>query len=191
MSNHLSTPLRRVSILAIDRVFASTLMQAKDFFHLASLRHGKQLGQGLNASFETRLVSPDGKPVTSFSDVVLPVDGALEDTDIIILPAFGDDFDTLCQRYPQVVPWLREQHARGAVLCAEATGVFWLAEAGLLLDKAMGGVVPLRRALENGDMVEIVTSASQHPNPGWRELVVSSRAPANAVSSAMPNQVRA
>ncbi|MDP1211585.1 GlxA family transcriptional regulator, partial [Klebsiella pneumoniae] len=33
---------------------------------------------------------------------------------------------------PQVLPWLREQHARGAVLCGEATGVFWLAEAGLL-----------------------------------------------------------
>ena len=48
MSNQTSTPLRRVSILAIDRVFASTLMQAKDFFHLASLRYGKQLGQGLS-----------------------------------------------------------------------------------------------------------------------------------------------
>ncbi|WP_338506624.1 hypothetical protein [Pseudomonas poae] len=32
MSNQASTLLRRVSILAIDRVFASTLMQAKDFF---------------------------------------------------------------------------------------------------------------------------------------------------------------
>ena len=38
-------------------------MQAKDFFHLASLRYGKQLGQGLTKAFETRLVSPDGKPV--------------------------------------------------------------------------------------------------------------------------------
>ena len=128
MSNQLSTPLRRVSILAIDRVFASTLMQAKDFFHLASLRHNKQLGQGFTPSFETRLVSPDGNPVNSFSDVTLTVDGALEDTDIIILPTFWEDFDTLFLRYPQVLPWLREQHARGAVLCAEATGVFWLAE---------------------------------------------------------------
>ena len=135
MSTHLTAPLRRVSILAIDRVFASTLMQAKDFFHLASLRHGKQLGQGLNATFETRLVSPDGLPVSSFSNVMLPVDGSLEDTDIIILPAFWDDFDTLCERYPQILPWLRAQHARGAVLCAEATGVFWLAEAGLLEGK--------------------------------------------------------
>ena len=132
MSTQLSTPLRRVSVLATDQVFASTLMQAKDFFHLASLRHGKQLGQGFNASFETRLVSPDSLPVGSFSNVLLPVDGGLDDADIIILPAFWGDFDTLCQRYPQVMPWLREQHARGAVLCAAATGVFWLAEASLL-----------------------------------------------------------
>jgi hypothetical protein len=44
--------LRRVSILAIDKVFASTLMQAKDFFHLASLRYSKQLGLGLQPMFE-------------------------------------------------------------------------------------------------------------------------------------------
>lgn len=124
--------LRRVSILAIDNVFASTLMQAKDFFHLASLRYSKQLGLGLQPMFETRLVSPDGQPVRSFSEVMLPVDSGLEQADIIILPAFWDDFDALCQRYPQVLPWLREQHARGAVLCGEASGVFWLAEAGLL-----------------------------------------------------------
>jgi len=124
--------LRRVSILAIDKVFASTLMQAKDFFHLASLRYGKQLGLGLQPMFETRLVSPDGLPVQSFSGVQLPVDSGLEQADVIILPAFWDDFDALCQRYPQVLPWLREQHARGAVLCGEASGVFWLAEAGLL-----------------------------------------------------------
>ena len=132
MLNQPSAPLRRVNILATDNVFASTLMQAKDFFHLASLRYSKQQGHGLVPAFETRLVSPDGGSVGSFSAVTLPVDGKLGPSDIIVIPAFWDDFDGLCQRYPQVVPWLREQHANGAVLCAEATGVFWLAEAGLL-----------------------------------------------------------
>lgn len=132
MSNQPTAPLRRVSILAIDGIFASSLTQAKDFFHLASLRYGKQLGHGLTAAFETRLVSPDGQQVRSFSEVVLPVDGVLEDSDIIILPAFVDNFDTLRERYPQIQPWLREQHARGAVLCGEASGVYWLADAGLL-----------------------------------------------------------
>lgn len=132
MSIQPNAPLRRVSILAIDGIFASTLMQAKDFFHLASLRYGKQLGQGFKPAFETRLVSPDGKEVRSFSDVVIPVDGVLEHSDIIILPAFVEDFDTLRERYPQILPWLRQQHARGAVLCGEASGVFWLGDAGLL-----------------------------------------------------------
>jgi transcriptional regulator GlxA family with amidase domain len=132
MSTHASAPLRRVSILAIDGVFASTLMQAKDFFHLAALRYSKQLGLGRVPAFETRMVSPDGKPVRSFSDVVLPVDGDLGQSDVIVIPAFWDDFDALRLRYPQVIPWLREQHASGAVLCGEASGVFWLAESGLL-----------------------------------------------------------
>ena len=99
-----NAPLRRVSILAVDKVFASTLMQAKDFFHLASLRYAKQLGLSLQPMFETRLVSPDGEPVRSFSDVTVPVDGGLEEADVIILPAFWDDFSLLCQRYPQILP---------------------------------------------------------------------------------------
>ena len=99
-----SASLRRVSILAIDKVFASTLMQAKDFFHLASLRYSKQLGLGLQPMFEICLVSPDGKPVDSFSNVQVPVDSGLVDADVIILPAFWEDFDNLQQRYPRSCP---------------------------------------------------------------------------------------
>ena len=124
--------LRRVAILATDQVFASTLMQAKEFFHLASLRHGRELGLGLVPTFETLLVSANGQPVQTFSGTSLAVDGKLEDADLIILPAFWNDFDQAAAKAPQVLPWLRQQHARGAALCGEASGVFWLAEAGLL-----------------------------------------------------------
>ena len=132
MPNTSSALLRRVSILATEGVFASTLMQAKDFFHMASLRFGKQQGLGLTPTFEIHLVSPDGQPVRSFSDVLIPVDGALADADVIILPAFWDDFDALCQRHPQVLSWLKQRHAAGTAICGEATGVFWMAQAGLL-----------------------------------------------------------
>ncbi len=125
-------PLKRVSILATEGVFASTLMQAKDFFHMASLRFGKQQGLGLTPTFEIHLVSPDGAPVRSFSEVMVPVDGALTDADLIILPAFWGDFDALRQRHPGIVEWLRQRHAAGSAICGEATGVFWMAEAGLL-----------------------------------------------------------
>lgn len=132
MVNHQSGALRRVSILATDGVFASTLMQAKDFFHMAGIRYARQQGLGDQPPFEIRLVSPDGQPVNSFSNVRVPVDGGLEACDVIILPAFWDDFDALRRRYPQVLDWLRRQHTSGTAICGEASGVFWMAEAGLL-----------------------------------------------------------
>ncbi|MCY1351096.1 HTH-type transcriptional regulator CdhR [compost metagenome] len=132
MPSQPSRPLQRVCILAVEGSFAFTLMQAKDFFYMASLRHARQLGQGPQPSFATRLVSPDGKPVRSFSEVTLPVDGALEDADIIILPPYWGDFQQLCRRYPQILDWLRAQHAAGCVISGEAMGVFWMAQAGLL-----------------------------------------------------------
>ncbi|WP_286975296.1 GlxA family transcriptional regulator [Pseudomonas sp.] len=127
-----TTPLKRVCILATEGVFASTLMQAKDFFHMASLRYGKQLGLGFTAAFEISLVSPDAQPVKSFSNVMITSEAGLGDAELIILPAFWDDFDALKKRYPQILDWLRQQHAKGSLICGEATGVFWMAEAGLL-----------------------------------------------------------
>lgn len=127
-------PLRRIHILVIDKVFATTAMQAKELFYLADLRHGRQPDNlpTLEARLEIRLVSPGGQPACTFSGVQLPVDDVLGDAEVIILPAFGGDFDALLARYPQVLAWLREQHRRGATLCAEASSVYWLAEAGLL-----------------------------------------------------------
>jgi transcriptional regulator GlxA family with amidase domain len=98
MPNHAS--IRHVSILATEGVFASTLMQAKDFFHMASLRYGRQIGLDLTPAFETRLVSPDGQPVNTFSGTAIAVDGLLGEADMVILPAFWGDFDALCAQYP-------------------------------------------------------------------------------------------
>jgi GTP pyrophosphokinase len=42
--------------------------------------------------------------------------------------------------------------------------------------KVNGKMVPLRHRLENGDTVEVQTSASQYPRKDWLEFVVSSRA---------------
>ncbi|HSC84142.1 MAG TPA: GlxA family transcriptional regulator [Pseudomonas sp.] len=99
---------------------------------MAGMRYSKQQGLSLATNFQIRVVSPDGQAVTSFSQANIQVDGTLEDADVIILPAFWGDFDELRQRYPQITPWLHQQHAAGAALCGEATGVFWMAEAGLL-----------------------------------------------------------
>lgn len=125
-------PLKRIVILATEGVFGSTLMQAKDFFHMASLRHGKQLGLDLTPAFETLLVSPDGQPVETFSGTSIAVDGSLVEADAVILPAFWGNYDVLSQQYPEVTPWLQKCHSVGSTICGEATGAFWMAAAGLL-----------------------------------------------------------
>ncbi|HDZ56585.1 MAG TPA: GlxA family transcriptional regulator [Pseudomonas xinjiangensis] len=135
--NHLQlpgTPLREVVILATDGVVGSTLMQAKDFFFMASLRDGRQRGLGLTPAFRTSIIAVDSDPVISFSQDRMPVDASLEamHPQLILLPAFWGDFDQMLERYPSVVPWLKAEYERGTIISAEATGVFWVAAAGLL-----------------------------------------------------------
>ena len=124
--------LKRICILATEDVLAATLMQAKDFFHMASLRYGKHLGMGFKPALEVLLVSPDGNSVRSFNGLPMPVESGLGPADIIILPAFWGDFDALCASNPNVLDWLRDQHAAGSEICGEANGVYWMAQAGLL-----------------------------------------------------------
>lgn len=42
--------------------------------------------------------------------------------------------------------------------------------------KINGRIVPLKYEIQNGDVVEVITSPSQHPNQGWLSLVKTSRA---------------
>lgn len=129
-----SSALRQVAILATDGTIGATLMQAKDFFYMASLRDGRRRGLGLTPGFRTSIVAPDNQPVTSFSQDRIPIDATLDALrpQIILLPPFWGDFDQLRERYPAVVPWLKAEHAQGTLIGACATGVFWLAAAGLL-----------------------------------------------------------
>ncbi|MGV8604845.1 GlxA family transcriptional regulator, partial [Pseudomonas aeruginosa] len=78
---------------------------------MASLRHGKKQGLGLQPTFSTRILSPDGQPERSFSGDSIAVDGPLAACDIVVMPDFWGDFDALERRYTQIVTWLRRRHA--------------------------------------------------------------------------------
>ena len=130
-------PLQEVAILATNLTIASTVMQAKDFFYMASLNDGRQRGIGLQPSFQTLIVTADDQPANSFSQDPLPAQARIDQVEpqLIILPAFWGDFDQLTAQYPQVLPWLREAHSKGAVIGAVANGAYWAAAAGLLDQK--------------------------------------------------------
>lgn len=86
--------------------------------------------------FAVELVGESEQPVLLAGDVPLPVHksiGKIERTDIVILPALLVRNATwVIGQHPELVAWLKAMHERGAVLCSACSGVFLLAETGLL-----------------------------------------------------------
>jgi len=83
-------------------------------------------------------LSADGAAVTASCGFSVPVHGAVTESafDLILIPAveYADAkiFAHTLQTMRTLGDWLRRQYAAGAVLAATGTGVFALAEAGLL-----------------------------------------------------------
>lgn len=85
--------------------------------------------------FSVRTVSVDGRPVLGGAGVHIMPDGPLssvERTDLVLIPSGGTDIDDMIEKNAAVIPWLRDLHAKGALVAGVCTGVALLAEAGLL-----------------------------------------------------------
>jgi transcriptional regulator GlxA family with amidase domain len=87
----------------------------------------------------TEVLSPDGRPFSSYSGYSQPVDGALKDLpagSVILVPGFGVPIASrlaeCLDRHRPLGDWLKRQRAAGHVIVAVSTGNFLLAEHGLL-----------------------------------------------------------
>ena len=114
----------KVAILAYSGCVASGIYGFSDVLAMANFLQGKKL-------FSTSILGLHGAQVNVFSgpDVVPERSLVLgEEWDIIYVPpAIG-----LVVSPPELVEWIREAHAAGALAAAACAGVFFLAEAGIL-----------------------------------------------------------
>jgi len=123
----------RVALLSYDGAWESSLSSAPDLFQSINLRQTRQ-------HFSWEMVTPSQDAVQVYSGTPLigtySIDtDSVEDErtfDLILIAHFWGDFDLLIKKYPQIAPWLRSQYKQGAVLAGVNSGVFWMAEAGLL-----------------------------------------------------------
>ncbi len=126
----MAAPAVPVAILAQHGCFSSAVTGLADAFNIAN--------RGIDADappFATRVVTADGEPVIGSAEFAFQADGALasctpEDI-ILVAPVLGDLSQRLTDGAP-VVAWLAEHGRRCRVVGSVCTGVFFVAEAGLL-----------------------------------------------------------
>lgn len=121
----------KLAVLAYDNCLLSGIAGQLDLFTIANWERRRQQ----QAPFcRHEIVTLDGEPVTSFNRMqVLPKQALAEcqDADLILVPGMMGRPDQLFEQ-PELLDWLRQQAARGAVLASACSGAFLLAEAGLL-----------------------------------------------------------
>ncbi|MCP3941744.1 MAG: helix-turn-helix domain-containing protein [Desulfobacteraceae bacterium] len=124
----------KFTFLAEEDCLSSGISGIIDALSIANILwqfHGKQD----KPLFSTEIVTLEGKPVKANGGMTLNPDRAMEnveDSDVIIIPAFFKPFDTGGIRMDAICCWLQQHHLKGTRLAAMCTGSFLLARAGLL-----------------------------------------------------------
>jgi transcriptional regulator GlxA family with amidase domain len=125
----------KLAVLLQEGCMESAVIGVADLLGLANFVM-RRLGKETRFEFET--LSLDGKPVRTSRGLRFTVDAGLGKTklyDAIIVPGHLSGAEPVRRQGKQfaaVAAWLRRQHARGCVIGAFCSGVFLLAEAGLL-----------------------------------------------------------
>jgi transcriptional regulator GlxA family with amidase domain len=88
--------------------------------------------------FDVAIASADGQPIQCLNKVRIQPHCSIEaihKTDLIMI-ASATYIEEILQTSPELVPWIRRQYALGAHVASICTGVFLLAETGLLDGKS-------------------------------------------------------
>lgn len=136
--------MRKLVIWALDGGLGVGITGPADVFAVANAIWALRSQGAASPLFECRVESFGGAPVQTATGVTVQPHGAIDPqahADAILLPGLlasasvTDVLDALKQ-YPLLLPALRDQHARGAVIAANCSATVLLAESGLLDGRA-------------------------------------------------------
>jgi transcriptional regulator GlxA family with amidase domain len=127
--------MKHVSILIINEAVLASIVDPRVIFTGVN---DFLMAEGKPPAFNVQLVGLDkevklhGGLFSVHTDVLLK---DLKKTDLIIIPAIGGDFKTTLKRNEDFLPWIIDQHYKGAEAASLCVGAFLLASTGLLNGK--------------------------------------------------------
>jgi transcriptional regulator GlxA family with amidase domain len=119
-----------VTLLLADQCSAASATMALEVLSAANL-----FADTAEAPFQVVIASLDGEEVAAWGGQSLRVDRSIDQiarTDLVLIPGFLFTLKDALPAFCAYGPWLRQQHARGAVVASMCTAAFMLAEAGML-----------------------------------------------------------
>jgi transcriptional regulator GlxA family with amidase domain len=130
--------MKKVTILGLYNSMASTIFGPMDILNQAGRLWNRVGNSPQNPFFDVSIASPDGKSIRCTNNVLIQPHCSIEQihqTDLIVI-ASATYIEQILQMNPELVPWILRHYKRGAHVASICTGVFLLAETGLLDGKS-------------------------------------------------------
>lgn len=128
----------KVTILGLYNSMATTIFGPMDILNQSGRLWNRLNNAEHTPFFDVRVASTDGLPIRSVNQVEINPHCSIDqvdDTDLIII-ASATYIDEILKKTPHLVDWILHHYNRGTHVASICTGVFLLAETGLLDHKS-------------------------------------------------------
>jgi transcriptional regulator GlxA family with amidase domain len=130
--------MHKVTILGLNHSMATTIFGPMDILNQSGRLWNRLNNDNHHPFFDVSIASVDGQPIRSMNRVEIKPHCSIDeihDTDLIII-ASATNIDKILQKTPDLVDWIVYHYRKGTHVASICTGVFLLAETGLLDDKS-------------------------------------------------------
>ncbi|MCG8642574.1 MAG: helix-turn-helix domain-containing protein [Desulfobacterales bacterium] len=129
--------MKKVTIFCPYNTMATTIFGPMDVLSQAGRLWNRMVKSAATPFFEVTLVSADGLPIRSLNNIMIEPHCSItevDNTDLIVI-ASATYIDKILEMNPEILPWLITHYQKGTHIASICTGVFLLAETGLLNGK--------------------------------------------------------
>lgn len=130
--------MQRVTILGLHNSMATTIFGPMDILNQAGRLWNRVNNTARSPYFDVTIASADGRPIRTVNRVEIQPHCSIEEiehTDLMMI-ASATDIEKILEKNPELIDWIRHQYHQGAHVASICTGVFLLAETGLLDGKS-------------------------------------------------------